>query len=123
MRTPVTDLPVIQLRLEDRGNSFFDPITTSSVAKSNSYCKDIRGCGDKEYRSVSSAMSIVYLDECVPVLDGVLSLKGLFYENAGADMVAAMTAILNAPALVIKGGDFLIQAALPCPGVGALIPG
>lgn len=93
---------------EDRGPAWFDPATTSSVAKVSTYCKDIRGCGVKDYRSVSAAVTLNYLDGCTPRLNGVLSVSGLFFQNASATDLNTMWGMLQAPT---EGGAGLLAAA------------
>lgn len=67
---------------ENRGNQFFHPDTGSSLSYPISYCKDIRGCGNKSYRNFSVVVTLNYLDGCVPRLNGVMSISGLVLRNA-----------------------------------------
>jgi len=67
---------------ENRGNQFFHPDTGSSLSFPISYCKDIKGCGDKEYRNVSVVTTLNFLDGCVPRLNAVLSIGALLFQNA-----------------------------------------
>jgi len=67
---------------ESRGNQFFHPDTGSSLSYPIFYCKDIKGCGVKNYRNVSAVTTINFLDGCTPRLNAVLSVQGLLYENA-----------------------------------------
>jgi len=79
---------------EDRGTMFFDTETTSSVTKPIAFNKDVRGCGEKDYRAVSSALTLQYLDGCTPRLNGVLSLSGLFYQGALSTEIDDMVYVL-----------------------------
>lgn len=93
---------------EDRGPFLFSPTTTSTVQKVISYCKDIRGCGEKEYRSVSAAVTINALVDCTPVLDGVLSISGLFYQSASEAQLDMLRDH------VYTEGELLVAAGNPC---------
>jgi len=105
---------------EWRGTQAFHPKTGSSISATISYCKDIRGCGTKDYRSVSAAMTINYLDECVPRLNGVISLSGLFYGGAtDAHVRTLLEALLSGTVgdddVIPPTLEFLEQAAIVCP--------
>lgn len=43
---------------EDRGPLKVDPNTGSTLQKETSYCKDLRGCGEKDFTVLQQAMSI-----------------------------------------------------------------
>jgi hypothetical protein len=43
---------------EDRGPIKVDPKTGSTLQKETAYCKDLKGCGDKDFTVLSQAMSI-----------------------------------------------------------------
>lgn len=101
---------------EDRGTLWFSEVNASTSQKVQSYCKDIAGCGDKDYRSVSGAVTLNYLDGCVPTINGVLSMKGLFFNNASGDNILEMgSIILGSPAGQPGGGELLAAAAVACP--------
>jgi hypothetical protein len=103
---------------EFRGNQFFHPKTGSSLQVPISYCKDLRGCGDKEYRNVSSVVTLNYLDECIPRLNGVLSVSGLFYQSATVDQQDNMWEFIQLGAEQLPGGalsqTLANQAATVC---------
>lgn len=105
---------------EWRGTQAFHPPTGSSISATISYCKDIRGCGTKDYRSVSAAMTINYLDECVPRLNGVVSLSGLFFggatETQARDLLEALlSGTIGDDDVVPDEYDFLENTAVACP--------
>lgn len=91
---------------EWRGTQAFHPKTGSSVSAAISYCKDIRGCGAKDYRNVSAVITLNYLDECVPRLNGVISISGLFYNSATKTEVQAMLDALMGGSI---GGSEILQ--------------
>lgn len=96
-------------RFEDRGTIWYDPITASTVQKVSSFCKDIQGCGDKDYRSVSAATTLNFLEGCVPTLNGVWAVKGLFFEQATNSQLVDIASFLST-----KSG-LSTQASTSCP--------
>lgn len=49
---------VIPAFSEDRGPIKVDPFTGSTLSKEAAYCKDLKGCGQKDYTVLQQAMSI-----------------------------------------------------------------
>lgn len=75
---------------EDRGPLKADPKTGSTLSKEASYCRDLKGCGDKEYLFLEQAMSIndCDTDECQRRFLGSVSIKVILYgpETEQADV-------------------------------------
>lgn len=92
-------IPVIA-NMQDRGTTLFDDKLTgsgtgSSITKAVGYCKDIQGCGDADYRKVVAAVTLNYLANCIPVLNGVLTLSGLFRNLATTAQLDDMITVLR----------------------------
>lgn len=98
---------------DDRGDIWFDADTTSSTKKSTSYCKDVIGCGNFEYRQVGGVVTLNRLDGCTPRLNGVLSISGLFYNQATVPQLDDMIKIIRIAGT--GSGGFDEQASLTCP--------
>lgn len=111
-------VPIIA-NMEDRGQFLFDSKlggqgTGSTIQKVLTYCKDIRGCGAADYRSVSAAITLNYLDNCVPRLNGVLSVSGLFFQQASTANLADMWGVILSP----LGSNLEAAAQSLCPVIG-----
>lgn len=107
-------LPVLA-NMQDRGSILFDSKdgsnTASTIQKAITYCKDLQGCGDADYRSVSAAVSLNFLDNCTPRLNGVLSVSGLFYKSASPENITDMLFALRDA----TGAGFDQAAGFVCP--------
>lgn len=101
--------------MQDRGSTLFDDRltgtgTASTVTKAITYCKDIRGCGEADYRSVVAGTTLNFLENCVPRLNGVMTISGLFFNQADADQLNDMIALIRAA----TGGGFDAAAVNVC---------
>jgi hypothetical protein len=104
---------------EDRGNAFFEPTTASQKSKPRTYCKDVIGCGTRDYRSVGVDVTLNYLDGCKPRLNGVLSISGLYFNNATPEQFGEMGAWAVAD---MNGTDgFQTKSAEVCPEAPPII--
>lgn len=65
---------------EDRGPVSVDPLTGSTLSKVSAYCRDLKGCGDKDYLFLSQAMNINGRDaDCLREFKASISISVIVY--------------------------------------------
>lgn len=60
---------------EDRGPICIDPASGSTKTKPSTYCRDLKGCGAKDYSVGSMSISINECTNCVREFKGSLSMS------------------------------------------------
>lgn len=63
---------------EDRTTYFVDPVTGSTKTKPSTYCKDVKGCGEKDFTTGTMSMSINECTDCVRSFVGSATVSYLF---------------------------------------------
>lgn len=81
---------------EDRGPIKVDPDTGSTKSKPASYCRDLKGCGEKDYSFGQMSISINECTNCVREFKGSLSLNYIVDTGlAWADVELMLTEVTN----------------------------
>lgn len=97
---------------EDRGPLKVDPNTGSTLQKESAYCKDLRGCGEKDYTVLQQAMSINRCAQdgsCQREFVASVSVNVTLKGDSSADDVETLIDYIR---------DNLKAAFTPCPGGG-----
>lgn len=94
---------------EDRGPVKVDPNTGSTLSKESSYCRDLVGCGDKDYLFLQQSMNINDCDTdlCQRRFVASVSIQVILYgpESSDADVTT----------LIDYVRDNLVSAHQSCP--------